>query len=152
MSQKALEVDPNNWKALLNKADLQSKLAVPEDERDLSEALRTLKNTEKDTDMLEEELVVHRKSVDDLLKCLTLPNADKQSINQILLPIYRIVANNTGDMDEALKSITGAIEISEDTTTLFMRCKIYMHLGEWRRAVMDGEKILELDKNFMGGE
>ena len=29
---------------------------------------------------------------------------------------------------------------------------MYMTRQEFRRAVMDGEKILELDKNFMGGE
>ena len=68
MSERALGADPNNWKALLNKADLSSKLAVPEDERDMSDAMRALKNksgdkSEADYKFIDDEVNIYRTAI-----------------------------------------------------------------------------------------
>ena len=48
--------------------------------------------------------------------------------------------------------MTGAIGIKEETTTLFTRFRLYLGKDEFALAVKDGEKIVELDKNFLDGE
>ena len=100
MSERAKVADPNNWKAYASIADLSSKMAAYEPQ---------------DTDdAILKQLIVHRKAVDECLKALTLPDADKGSIENILLPIYNRIAMTTMDKDEAVKCLSSSIEIKED--------------------------------------
>lgn len=102
MSKQAFATDPNNWKALTNIADLSSQLAD--------------KDKPLDTNA---QLEVHNKAVEDCLKAITLPNADKPSIDKALRPIYLKIASITTDQLEAIKALTGAIDIKEEATPLF---------------------------------
>ena len=54
--------------------------------------------------------------------------------------------------DEAIKALTAAIAIKEDPSTLFTRMRICMAKEDFEQAIKDGERILQIDKNFMEGQ
>ena len=72
MSEKALEADPNNWKALVNKAHIQSFLAHVE-----------LPMQKDDETAKEFTLNIHHAALEECFKAMTLPGAEKKSIQNI---------------------------------------------------------------------
>jgi len=68
MSERALKSNPNNWKALINKADISSRLAQIE---------QAMKKGDADRKAI---MKTHEAALEDSNNAMELPNADKASI------------------------------------------------------------------------
>lgn len=110
-SDDCLKIDPSNWKALLNRATMNTQLA-------------TLMGGGEEAS--KKAIETHKASLEDLKKALEQDGCNKSEIERVQNLVHLSVSEVTMDKDEALEHLNEAIKIIEEPTTLFMRFKINM--------------------------
>lgn len=134
MSGQALEANPNNWKAMVNQASLSSSMALAAEKKWGS------------------SLTVHLDAIETCKKAMTIEGADKKSCEEIMHPILLTISSSTPSQDVAIDSLTQAIAIKEECQSLFTRMRILMAQQKWEDALKDGDRILELNPNYLDGK
>ena len=99
MSEKALEADSTNWKAMTNKADIKSNF------------IHKLKGA---STALEDLVIAYRESLKSCEEAYSAPKADKKSIDPIKHKILLKLAQVSKDPEEQMKAASDACQMSVD--------------------------------------